>query len=361
VTRPAQSLPLRRGSASARPSRRVRRFVLQCEPLESRQLLSIGQTGLAAGVLVNPSAANGQVSVPAIVSNFNPPNFETIEIEFGAIGGLNQIQVIVLGTTPVFAPTPTSPSGAGGSGPGIPTGVSGNVTSGVGLGSATTTSISAITPLNPNLTSTTNTSGGPVSLVPPPLMPLPVHLGASASPTTAISDSVLISLLDEKPPSLTHQGQADTFAGRRVFFDQPIEVRDQSSSLIDDVEPFGKLPPLEVPAAVQPGVQIGQPQAPDAAPARPLPPLSDANIDAALDLTDGRVLTRTHDGQDSQTDDELSTNTSWSFSALFGAAAIAAGGYHLAMRERDRFQGRSIPRWMGAERPNKRKLATPTR
>jgi hypothetical protein len=73
-------------------------------------------------------------------------------------------------------------------------------------------------------------------------------------------------------------------------------------------------------------------------------------------------LTRTHDGQDSQTDDELSsTNTSWSFSALFGAAVVAAGGYHLAMRERDRFQGRSIPRWMGAERPNKRKLAPPTR
>ena len=82
-----------------------------------------------------------------------------------------------------------------------------------------------------------------------------------------------------------------------------VAIQPQSSSLIDDIEPFGKLPPLEVPAAAQPAPQIGQPQAPDAPPARPLPPLSDPNIDAALDLTDGRVLTRSHDGQGSQADE----------------------------------------------------------
>jgi hypothetical protein len=66
---PAQSFPLRRGGASVPRNRRSRRFTLQCESLETRQLLSIGQTGLAAGVLVNPSAASAQIAVPAIVSN----------------------------------------------------------------------------------------------------------------------------------------------------------------------------------------------------------------------------------------------------------------------------------------------------
>ena len=83
MTTLAQSIPLRRDRRLGRRSRRIRRFALQCESLESRQLLSIGQTGLAAGVLVNPSAANGQVSVPAIVSNYNAPSYQTIEIEFG--------------------------------------------------------------------------------------------------------------------------------------------------------------------------------------------------------------------------------------------------------------------------------------
>ena len=101
---------------------------------------------------------------------------------------------------------------------------------------------------------------------------------------------------------------------------------------------------------------MNKPRRPTHAKVRPLPPISDPNVDAALDLTDARVLTRSRDGDGSQPDDQFSsTNTSWSFSAIFGAAAVATGGYHLAMREADRFRGRWIPRWVGAERPTKRK------
>ncbi len=131
--------------------------------------------------------------------------------------------------------------------------------------------------------------------------------------------------------------------------------------MVDDIEPFGPLTPIEGPAA-QPAPRNVQPPAPDAVRVHPLPPMSDPNVDAALDLTDARVLTRSHDGDGSRPDDRFSsTNTSWSFSAIFGAAAVATGGYHLAMRESDRLRGRSIPRWQGAERPTKRKGGTPSR
>ena len=33
---------------------------------------------------------------------------------------------------------------------------------------------------------------------------------------------------------------------------------------------------------------------------------------------------------------------SWGFSTLFGAAVVAAGGYHLALREADRWKGRGF-------------------
>jgi hypothetical protein len=159
---------------------------------------------------------------------------------------------------------------------------------------------------------------------------------------------------------MTHFGQADSFAGRRLFLES-LYFQPPSSSLIDDIEPFAPKAPIEVPAA-QPVPQNGQPQAPDAAPVRLLPAISDPNVDAALDLTDMRVLTRSRDGDDAQPDEQFSsTNTSWSFSAIFGAAAVATGGYHLVMREADRFKGRSIPRWVGAERPTRRKGGTPTR
>ena len=213
-----------------------------------------------------------------------------------------------------------------------------------------TTSGLAITPLNPSLTSvtSTNTPGSPVYLVPAPLLPLVIHLSPSASPTTAIANSNLISNVEERPPSLTHFGQADSFVGRRLFL-PVIETDKWNTSLIDHVEPFDMLAPVENPTAPPaPAPANAQPQAPpDAAPARPLPPVSDPNVDAALDLTDDRLLTRSRDGEGSQADEQFSsTNTSWSFSVIFGAAAVAVGGYHLALREADRSQGRSIPRWL---------------
>jgi hypothetical protein len=96
--------------------------------------------------------------------------------------------------------------------------------------------------------------------------------------------------------------------------------------------------------------------------ARPLPAISDPDVDAALDLTDARLLTRSRDGEAAQPDARLNeTTASCSLSALFGIATVATGGYHLVLRQADRFQGRWVPRWVGAERPTKRKSGTPSR
>jgi hypothetical protein len=369
MTTPGRSLPLNRRSSSTRRSRRITRFALHCEPLESRQLLSVGQSGFAAGAIPNPAISAPQISVPAQVYSPASASVSVIDINYGSLSGVFQLQVIVFNSGPVFSPTSAPSFGGGGSGLGTLIGTTSNsnsLSSNSTTGSLLTTSLTpnplSITPLNPSVTSSTNTAGGPpVFLVPPPLAPLAVHLGASTAPATTISNSTLISNLDELPPSMTHFGQSDVFNWRRVFSMERFDVEPASSSLIDDIEPFRPIAPVEAPQA-PPAPQGEQAPAPDDVKVRPLPPISDPNVDAALDLTDARVLTRSRDGDGSQPDDHFSnTNTSWSFSAIFGAAVVASGGYHLAIREADRFRGRWIPRWVGAERPTKPKRSTPPR
>jgi hypothetical protein len=368
LSAPTLSLSLRRTGASTRRTRRATRFALNCEPLESRQLLSVSQMGAAAGSAM-PAA---QLAVPAQIFNTALPSAPVVEVEFGSIAGVNQLQVVffgvngissqTVGTDSVFSPTPTASFSGSGIGLGNASGIAGINNSGIGNNATgvilPTTFL--ITPLNPNLTSSTNTPGGPPAiLVIVPLAPLVVHLGASSAPATAQSNSTLLSNLDEMPP-MTRFGQSDMFNGQRVFLEK-LDITAGSSSLIDFVEPFGPVPPVEAPQA-QPAPQGEQAPAPDDAQIRPLPPISDPDVDAALDMTDARVLTRSRDADFSEADDQLSsTNTSWSFSAIFGAAAVASGGYHLAIREVDRLRGRWIPRWAGSERPTKRKAATPSR
>ena len=178
-----------------RRARRTTRFALHCEPLETRQLLSIGQTGLAAGVLLNPSAASAADFRSGDRSPITtPPSYLTIEIEFGTYGGLNQIQIIFSAAAPVFSPTPASSSGGSGSGLGTLSGTSGNSNSaqrhdGIQSFSSSTDfqRLDHSAEPEPDIEHDTNTPGAPVYLVPPPLAPLAVHLGPSAAPATTIN------------------------------------------------------------------------------------------------------------------------------------------------------------------------------
>src|SRR5271156_3847023 len=158
--------------ASMRQPRRATRFALNCELLESRQLLSIGQPGLANGLLLSSPFASGHLSVPAAVSNFssiasnvssNASGFN-VQIVFASLGSFN-FEIAFFGGGQLFSPTPgpsfSSPGGgssSGGSGFSLGTlpgslgnsgtgslGITGNGTSqtgfGLNLGSTLTASI----------------------------------------------------------------------------------------------------------------------------------------------------------------------------------------------------------------------------
>jgi hypothetical protein len=371
--------PLRWGGSQRPTTRRTTRFALCCELLESRQLLSIGQASLGAGVLGSPSTATTLVSVSAAVSDLVPSSFSNgTEFGFTTSGDLNPIGSLG---------TPTLPNSANAS-IFVQGDVNGNsVNAGDNAAGLSLLSNTAISPLNASLTSSITSSTEPqpdvtVFVIPPPLAPAAVHLGPSTAPPLAVSNSTTISNLDEQPASITHFGQGNPVDGNRML-KEVVEVNRETSSLIDDLEPLPPAasvnapqappappvnapetppaPPVDAPKA-PPAPQNEQPPTPDARTVRPLPPTSDPDIDAALDPTDAHVLTRSRDGDASQPDDQLaSSSTSRSFSVVFGIAAVATGGYHVALRQSDRLKGRWIPRWVGAERPNKRKLGSPPR
>ncbi len=362
--------PTRRRANSVR---RTTRFVLACESLESRQLLSVGNSGLVAPGILPLSAAQSQFAAPPIFSNFGNSGFSSGQ--FGSLNAQNEspIIVIVVGVLPVsfnggsnFATTSSTGLSGTVSAIGALTGNTGNSNSGNALAtSSVSTSVPSITPLNPNLTSSVNTPGGPpVQLIPPPLPPLVVHLTASTAPATNQSNSTLLSIADEQPATITHFGQGAESEIRRVTAER-IERETMNNSLIDFVEPYraAESAPVQAVDPAQPGVgEKALAPAPDPANARPLPPLNDPNIDALLNMTDARILTRSRDDAAARSEDRVDQgNAHWSLSALFGVAAVATGGYHLVLRESDRFRGRSIPRWVGAERPTKRKTGVPSR
>jgi hypothetical protein len=382
----ALTTPPRRVGTSGRRTRRTTRFALACEALESRQLLSVGNTGLVAAAMPALTANQAHLAAPPSFSSFGTTGFSPGQ--FGTFAAANQSPIIVVvfgglsfsfNGGSVAAPTVSTGLSSSGSDFGTLAGITGNggnSTSGDTLtsGALSPSETISVTPLNPNVTASTNTPGGPpvqlvlVQLVPPPLPPLVVHLNASTVPATNISDSTFISILDELPPSNTHVGQGPDPETRGVvtqLVTQKVEAEPPSNSLLDFVEPYRVVVPATAQPAdpTQPGAGDKAPApAPDPANVRPLPAISDPDIEAALDFTDVRILTPSRDHAAPRPDDQVAHgNTHWSLSALFGIAAVATGGYHLVLRETDRFRGRSIPRWAGAERPTKRKTRVPSR
>jgi hypothetical protein len=354
---------------SARRSRPITRFPLRCEGLESRQLLSVAPGGFGSGAVPSPFLNTGQGVTPAVVLSLPAGSLATIEIEFGSLAGFTAFQFnfsggggfsSFFGSVPAATPTPSTP--VFGPALGTLTGITnsgltiGNASSAGNTANALTTLATnpAITPLNPNATSIASSTGlNPVPVVPPPIQPFQpavVHLTASASPVTNIAFSTLLSTVQEQPTGLTHFGQELRFPDRSLWT-QPVEPV-EPTSLIDWVEPAKPAVPAE-------GEKIdgGQPVDPAPAPngAHALPGLTDRDVAALFDLgEDGQH--RPIGGSQGQPDNEpAGTYYSWSLSTVFGATIVAAGGYQLAIRESDRFKARWTPRWIGSERPTKRK------
>ncbi|HKI18369.1 MAG TPA: hypothetical protein VKA15_10835 [Isosphaeraceae bacterium] len=160
----------------------------------------------------------------------------------------------------------------------------------------------------------------------------------------------------DTPTSLTHFGHSPDTQWRKAFFN-PIEVKAQDTWFIDFVEPFRPAAPAAAPAG-EPARHGDEAPAPGAARIRPLPALSEPDVDALLDLTDRGLMSKSPDNSSSRANARTDgADYSWNLSTVFGAAVVATGGCHLAMRESDRFNRRGVPRWVGADRPTKAKTA----
>jgi hypothetical protein len=400
--------PSRRPSATQRRARRGVRFAPRCEYLESRQLLSIGRTGPAADVLASPSVPRAQVASPPGASSVGGSRNSNSAAKFGAPGGQNDGQIGFLLSEFAALVGTGSPSAA------ILATLAANPTSDEIEVNLALNNVS-VTVLNPVETSvaaafTDTQVDADAFLVPSTTELLEGDLGVPIDPasqigflfsdlvgagnapnvTTTNAQSTVISSPDAAGASVPHLGR-NPVSIRGQSAPAPFSVHPQSSPSDDEplglaaaakapqaqpAPPGGQAParksepqpaqpadqapaPGAAPAAIPPGEKA---QAPETAPARPLSPVSDSAIDAALDLIDARFLTRSGNGDASRPDDPLPrADTSRSLSVVFAVSVAASGGYHWAMRtaDRSRPQGRLFRRWLDAVRPTRRHRPDP--
>jgi len=147
----------------------------------------------------------------------------------------------------------------------------------------------------------------------------------------------------DQSTSITHFGQSV-----ETELEQPLKPqlgpKTDAPPLIDVIEPFQPLGPENV-RKDEPAV------GPGASRAWPARLLSEPRAGAVLELADRSLLPGPIGGSSAPAKDRgKPADPSWGFSALFGAAAVAAGGYHLALRESERFKSRGVPRCAGIKR-----------
>jgi hypothetical protein len=401
--------PTRRRSATQHRARRTARFAPRCEHLESLQLLSIGQAGTAAGVLASLSVPVAQVASPPAASSIGVSSASSSAPKFGTPGGLNdgqvgfllnEFQVVDTATqsTAILATLEANP-------------FSDEIEVNLAL---TNLSVTVLNPVDTSVAAaiTDTQVDADAFLVPSTTELLQGFLGVRTAPasqvgfmfsdllgagttpnvTTTNAQSTVISNTSAPGSSVTNPGPNHVSSlGQSIPWEFSIYPQSSSS---DDVPiepaapaearqaqpapPGGQAPaPKSEPQPAPPGGQAPAPKSePQPAPpregdparepakARPLSPVSNSDIDAALDLTDLRDFTRSRDGDAPHPDDALSRiDTSRSLSVFFGVAMVASGGYHSAMRTGDRFRSRGhlLLRRSGAERPTLPKTATPSR
>ena len=386
-------------TSNRHPTRRTRRFALCCELLESRQLLSVGQASLSAGAAMNLSTATPQTSVPAAVAGSVPSGLSNnTEFGFATSGSLSSTGS--LGTA-----NPTNSANAS-----IFTEANVNgssVNSGDNAPGLALDSNLAVSPLNPNNTSIAESTrelepDQTNFIVPPPtLIVASVQLGGSSSPATAISagsnttNSSAITLALPAQPTSAGQLSPSQIIQRGSVSLEGLSVIEQPEPGPQILEPAPAPVPADAPNAQpqpdptvnpptnQPPAPVngpeGQPQpappatdtssqaeqratTPDDTKVQTLPLTHESEVDAGLDPTNARPLTRLRADKVIYADDKVAaSDTSCSFSVVFGAVTVAMGGYNLAAREANRFKGRWIPRWVGIERPIKTKNGSRSR
>jgi hypothetical protein len=318
-------------------------------------LIAIADQGLALNRV--GSLSNAQISLYKLPSsNFNQPTGgSSSAATYSLVTGLGSpkanllIPALVKLNSPAATPATQSPAatptGSKVSAHGAsllspsqtnPTTTGGDSSSSSSSSSSTTTI--SITPLNPSLTATPAPGSlTPVFVVPPPLPAPVIHLGPSVSPVTEQAVFSPLSAQDELPTSLTHFGQAFETELQR-FLKARLSPKADATPLIDVVEPFQPLGPAEAPR----GEPAPTPVTRGAWLSRLL---AEPGVGGVLALTDRNQLPGAFGGRSAYAKDwRDATPPSWGLSTLFGATAVAAGGYHLAIREADRFRRRWLRR-----------------
>jgi hypothetical protein len=236
----------------------------------------------------------------------------------------------------------TAPSPAGGSGDGSGS----TATTGSSSSAGSTASIAPLTP------AVLAGSNAPAPIVVTVVPPAPIAtLGPSTAPAT--TQAILaVAANAQRPTTPTAFGQ--------VAADEPgvrgprrqVGVPSQEAVPIDIVEPFQ-------PAA--PEVE-GQPALPpSAAPTRSLPAVSAPDFETLIDLSVAELFPEALTSSSHSGDQPEEIRPSWGLSTVFGAAILAAGGYHLALRRSDGVRGRWIPAGTETDRARRRRFGGPSR
>ncbi|MGP0070146.1 MAG: S8 family serine peptidase [Isosphaeraceae bacterium] len=215
-----------------------------------------------------------------------------------------------------------------------------------GSGSSSTTgSSSSIAPLTPTILAAYSFRGRQTIVVIVVPQPLVANLGPSGTPVT--TQAILATAAaEEAPTTSTHFGQGGINDSIEPDLGQPTRVEPRGPAGIDVIEPFQPEAPKEAP-------EEGPPPRLKDARTRPGRAISEAGLDAGLELTDWSPLPGSPLKAVSSSDDRAEeARASWAPSTMmFGAAAVALGGYQLAMRQSDRFSGRWVPGRSKSRRP----------
>jgi hypothetical protein len=311
---------------------------------------------MGVGSLSSAQASLYQVSTFA----FNHPSTGSASTTFALGTGLGSpkagqvVSALVQLNTPGASVTTTTVAAAKSTGkpvdhvnvviasPSDPTTITGGSSS-----SPSTTSGTEITALNPTTTSSSRAPTlAPVILVPAPLKPIVFNLGSSGSPVLAQIVNSPLAAQEEQPPSTNIFGQ-DRATELQKPFELPSGHRSDLPWMIDVVEPFQPLDPADAPKAK-----------PDLGPA-PVggwnsPFLSPFAVDSAIEASNGGLFPLASLDLLTRAKRRLGETKTWEFSTVFGAAAVALGGFHLAMRESERFKTRWLPNRAGSRLPTGR-------
>jgi hypothetical protein len=310
-------------------------------------LIAVADQGLAlngVGSLSNAQASLYQVATSA----FNHPSTAgSSSTSYALSTGLGSpkanlvVSALVQLNTPVSSHTTAVVTPAKGAATTVTTQRSDIVATTTSSGSTSASDPTSILPVSITALNPTTTSGSgtptlvPVIIVPPPTPPVVLHLGSSGSPVLAQMVHSAIEQQAEQPTSLTHFGQALETELQRAFKPE-LSREPEAPPLVDVVEPFQPLDPADAAkggSALNSGAVGGwQSQF-----------FSPFAVDAVIESSNGGLFPLASLDMLSRARRRLGETKVWEFSTLFGAAVVATGGFHLAMRESARFKTRWLP------------------